>query len=173
MLLVIMNKFKPSIYKKSIFDINYDLLKNKKIKVIAFDLDNTIVPYDEKEPNKEVIALVKKLKKDFIVVVTSNNFHGRVKYVSDILDCDFLCNLLKPSKKLKKLIINKYQVKMQEVCIIGDQLITDIFLGNRLGMTTILVDPIKDKDFKITFFNRFLEKRIIKKINLRKGNYYE
>ena len=38
-----MNKFIPNMYKKSIFDIDYNLLKKKKIKVLLFDFDNTII----------------------------------------------------------------------------------------------------------------------------------
>ena len=35
--------FKPDIYQKSILDINYKTLKEKGIKCIVFDLDNTLV----------------------------------------------------------------------------------------------------------------------------------
>ena len=47
----------------------------------------------------------------------------------------------------------KYHIKMEDVAIIGDQIITDVFMGNRLHMTTVLVDPITDNDLKITYFN--------------------
>lgn len=35
-------KYLPDMYKKNIFDINYDKLKKKGIKCLIFDLDNTL-----------------------------------------------------------------------------------------------------------------------------------
>ena len=46
-------------------------------------------------------------------------------------------------------------------------------MGNRLNMHTILVDPLGKKDLKITFFNRWLEERIMKRIKVKRGEYYE
>ena len=42
--------FKPDIYKKNIFDIDYLKLKKDGIKCLVFDLDNTCVGYKEKFP---------------------------------------------------------------------------------------------------------------------------
>ena len=168
-----MASFKPKMYKKSIFDINYQKLKDKNIKVIVMDLDNTIATVDEITARKEVVELFEKISKDFKLVVGSNNFKKRVSLMCNNLPCDYFYNLNKPTKKLKKLLIKKYHVNMEEVCIIGDQVVTDIFLGNRIGSLTILVDSLGGKDLKITILNRFIEKRILKKIEFKKGEYYE
>ena len=60
--------------------------------------------------------------------------------------------------------------------MIGDQLMTDVFGGNRFGCYTILVDPLGKKDLKITSLNRTLEKMVIKKLSkkgiLERGKYY-
>ena len=54
---------------------------------------------------------------------------------------------------------------------------TDILGGNRAKAYTILVDPLGVKDLKITSFNRFIEKYVLKnfakKKLLIKGVYYE
>ena len=34
--------YKPTMYKKNIFDIDYEQLKKKGIKCLVFDLDNTL-----------------------------------------------------------------------------------------------------------------------------------
>lgn len=168
-----MSKFKPLMYYKSIFDINYDLLKKNNIKVLIFDLDNTIVLVDEKEPNDKVIDLLNKLKNDFKIFIASNNYKDRVRNIGDKLGVHAFYLIRKPSKKLKKLLLKKCTVEMSEVVIIGDQIMTDIYMGNRLGMRTILVDPMGEKDLKITFFNRLMEKIVLKRINVKRGNYYE
>ena len=61
--------------------------------------------------------------------------------------------------------------------IIGDQIVTDIFAGNRFRIKTILVDPLGDKDLKITMLSRKLENYVINKYSKRgyfeRGKYYE
>ena len=37
-------KFVPDMYTKSIYTVNYKLLKNNKVKCLIFDLNNTIAP---------------------------------------------------------------------------------------------------------------------------------
>ena len=60
---------------------------------------------------------------------------------------------------------------------IGDQLLTDIFGANRMGITSILINPISKYDRTITKFNRHIEKKLFKKMEkkdlFKKGNYYE
>lgn len=168
-----MNKFIPKMYKKDIYSINYELLKKKNIKLIAFDLDNTIGLINQEKPNMEAIRLVKKIQKDFDILIVSNNFKKRVEKFTKDFGCDYYSFALKPLKFTKRFIHKKYHYNMNEVSLVGDQLVTDIFGANRAGMYSILVDPISDKDLKITSLNRFLEKRIIKKIKFKKGEYYE
>ena len=168
-----MGRFKPEMYCKSVFDIKYDVLKEKGIKVLIFDLDNTIMTYDETVPRDGVVSLFEKLSKDFKVFIASNNKEKRVKRIGKYMNVHAFYSVVKPTKKVKKLLLHKYDVKMNEVAIIGDQVVTDIFMGNRLHMHTILVDPLGERDLKITYFNRWLEKRIMKRIKLKRGEYYD
>ena len=50
--------YKPDMYKKDIYSIDYKKLKSYGIKCILFDLDNTLVPYYRKKPPRKL--------KDFI-----------------------------------------------------------------------------------------------------------
>ena len=43
-----MNIFYPDIYAKNIYTINYNKLKDKGIKCLVFDLDNTLIPVKAK-----------------------------------------------------------------------------------------------------------------------------
>ena len=80
---------------------------------------------------------------------------------------------------LKKfdIIIKKYPFSQSEMAIVGDQLLTDMAFGNRVGITTILVNQLSLKDGFFTKFNRIRERKILKKLyknNLFvKGKYYE
>ena len=54
---------------------------------------------------------------------------------------------------------------------------TDIFGGNKVGITTVLVNPISKNDITVTKINRKLEKIIEKKLRKRglfeRGKYYD
>lgn len=160
-------------YKKDIFSINYSLLKEKGIDILIFDLDNTISFIDEKIPSLEVQKIINDLSKKFTIIIASNNTYNRVKIFCKNLNCDFIASSLKPFKKVARIVKKKYSIPLSKVAIVGDQLVTDIFLGNRTGMYTILVDPKGIKDLKVTNFNRFIEKHIKNGINFKKGVYYE
>jgi len=168
-----LKKFIPQIYQKDIYHINYEILKNKKIKLIIFDLDNTISLVDETIPNKKTKEFINNLALDFKIIVASNNTKQRVGEFCKELNCEYLYSSLKPTKKIFRIIKKKYNFQNNEIAIIGDQLVTDIFLGNRCKLLTILVDPLGKKDLKITSFNRFIEDKIKKKINFKSGVYYE
>lgn len=169
--------FKPTMYKKNIFEINYQKLKKMNIKCLIFDLDNTLAIIDAKMCPDNTKELINKLKKDFDIFIISNNNNKRIKPYADELKIKGISNALKPSYRGLKKIKNKYNYKKSEMIMIGDQLVTDILSGNRFKINTILVDPLAKKDLKITSFNRYIENKIIKKYEKKKaferGSYYE
>ena len=172
-----MNLFIPNIYQESIYTINYKKLKEKNIKCLLFDLDNTCVGYHEKMPTKELNNLFKKLTKDnFKVIIFSNARKKRLK-AFESLNVDYNYLSKKPLSRNFKKILKKYNYQKEEVIIIGDQLFTDILGGNIVGINTCLVNPITKEDFLITKFFRSLEELIFKDLEkkdiLIKGEYYE
>ncbi|MBQ9019203.1 MAG: YqeG family HAD IIIA-type phosphatase [Bacilli bacterium] len=171
-----MGIFRPKIYKKNIFEINYNLLKDKGIKCLIFDLDNTLGLISHKNCPDEAKNLIKKLQKDFTVVISSNNTKKRIKPYLQELGIEGTSWSMKPSIKSLIYIKNKYKLHKKEMCIIGDQIVTDILAGNRFKIMTILVDPLGNKDLKITGLNRKIEEKIIKyyekKGLFERGKYY-
>ena len=172
-----MSKFRPKIYRKNIFEIDYNKLKEDGIKCLVFDLDNTLGLISHKRCPDETRKLIKKLKKDFLVVISSNNNKTRLKPYMEELDIDGVAWSMKPSIRGLLKIKLKYKLNKKEMCIIGDQIVTDILAGNRFRIKTILVDPMGQKDMKITALNRVIEARIVKHYEKRgifeRGNYYE
>lgn len=172
-----MNIYIPDMYQKSIFEINYKKLKKRGIRYLIFDLDNTIALVDEKKTPKETKKLFDQLKKDFQILIISNNTKKRVREYSEQLEVDFISMALKPSTKGLKEVRKKYRCKKSEMCMIGDQMMTDILSGNLYSIYTILVDPLGKKDLKVTIINRFLERQVLKRLKKRnlfeKGCYYD
>ena len=167
----------PNMYQKSIYDINYKKLKKLGIKCLIFDLDNTIALIDQHKITDATKKLLLDLKKDFRIVIISNNVTSRVRSYADYLECDFVANSMKPLSKGYRKIRKKYHLLKEEMCMIGDQIVTDIYGGNRYNIFTILVDPLGTKDLKITGLNRFIERKILKRYEkkqiMKKGVYYE
>ena len=164
-------KYKINSYYKNIYSVDYEKLIKKGIKLLIFDLDNTLgLINDEIIPDKS-LDLLNILKDDFIIVVASNNSKKRVsKFVDGSFD--YIYYSLKPTRKIEKVIKKRYKVENHECAIIGDQIVTDILLGNKCGYYPILVDPLGE-DGKVSFINRLLEKRVKKKIQFKDGEYFE
>ena len=172
-----MDIFVPDMYQKSIYTINYKKLKKKGIKCLLFDLNNTIAPYELDYPNDSLRELMFELEKDFKVIIVSNSPKSRVRPFKEKLNIDSSFSSKKPFKKKFKKIMNLYNFKDTEIAMIGDELIADIFGGNRMNFTTILVNGISEEEPFHTRIVRSIERKIIKQLNkkgiLFKGEYYE
>lgn len=154
-------KFIPDYHFKSIYDIDYNYFLNKGYKVVMLDLDNTLIPYHEKMPNKELILWKEKLLElGFILIIVSNSRKERVEKFAESFGLLCVKFAKKPFKKGFKeaLKILEYKYKPNEILFIGDQLLTDIYGSNRVSFTSILIDPINSKtEALITKINRLIE----------------
>lgn len=173
-----LEKFIPDIYQKSIYAIDYKKLKSSGIKCILFDLDNTLVPYHTNKPTKKVKDLIENLKDmGFRIILFSNATRKRLKPFKEILEVDCSACSFKPFVYKFKKIFRIYKLAQNEIALIGDQLLTDVYGGNKVGITTILVNPITKKDYKITTFSRIIEGVIMRKAAKKKlfckGQYYD
>lgn len=173
-----MNIFYPDIYAKNIYTINYNKLKDKGIKCLVFDLDNTLVPVKAKTTTREVETFIKRLcQNKFTVILMSNSPKKRVSLFKKSLDIPVFSFSMKPLKRKYKKMLKEYGFDLSEVACIGDQIMTDIWGANRMGFTSILVDKMTKEDFKWTKLNRIVESLILKhfhhKKRFTKGEYYE
>jgi uncharacterized protein len=172
-----MDNFMPDMYKKSIYDIDYTKLLKQGIKCLLFDLDNTISPVGIKNPSDKVINLFEELKEmGFKIIIISNSNKKRLEPFKNTLNVDCAANSFKPFKRKYLKIIKEYCFEESEIATIGDQFLTDIWGGNKVGITTILVNPISKKDVIFTRLNRALEKIVMNKLAkkglFKKGKYY-
>ena len=173
-----MDNYIPDMYQKSIYHIDYDKLYEDGIRCLLFDLDNTCVSYKEKEPNKKLKELFDNLKEDgFKVIIFSNASKKRLLPFKKYLNVDCSASSKKPLKGKFIKILKLFKFDLSEVAIIGDQLFTDVYGGNRVGIKTILVNPMSKNDAFYTKFFRLLEirayKNLLKRDILVRGRYYE
>nr|WP_235753966.1 YqeG family HAD IIIA-type phosphatase [Psychrobacillus sp. INOP01] len=137
------------------------MLKDKGIKAIITDLDNTLVEWDRPDATPKLIEWFASIKAAGIqVTIVSNNKELRVKSFADPLGIPFIFKARKPLGKAFLQALSIMSVKREEVVVIGDQLLTDVFGGNRQKLHTILVIPVAKSDGFVTKFNRMVERRI-------------
>lgn len=170
--------FKPDMYVKDIYSVDYKKINSFGIKCIMFDLDNTLVPYYKTKPSRKIKDFIEQLKRmGFKVIIFSNSGKKRLTPFKNVLEVDCSYSSKKPFQKKFKKVLNEYGYNQSEVCMIGDQLLTDIYGGNRMGIFTILVKPITKKEAFITRFNRIIENKIIRKLEkkniFKRGEFYE
>lgn len=172
------DKLIPDMYQQSIYTINYKKLKEDGIKCLLFDLDNTCVSYEDKGPNEKLKNLFDKLgDMGFKVIIYSNAMKKRIEPFKKYLLVDCQAMARKPNRGNYKKVLKRFNFDISEVAMIGDQLFTDVLGGNKMGIKTILVNPVSKKDFIFTKMLRRIEDSIFKKLEKRgiykKGKYYE
>lgn len=155
----------PTAYSTSIFEISYQTLKEQGINTLFFDLDNTIIAYDETRLASKHIEFLNDLAKDFKILVISNSGKKRVSFAMQDVDFLYVWHGKKPLKFGFKKALKLTNAKKEEVMMIGDQLMTDVYGSNRIGLNVTLVGAVKrSSDRKITKINRHFENIILKKI---------
>ena len=153
------NNLQADQYYQDIFEIDLDLLKKDGINGLIIDIDNTIVPWSEEAIVIEVVDWFKELSgRGFKICLVSNGANKRVHFFAEELKIPAVGQAVKPFKKAFKSAQKTLNLKPKEIAVIGDQVFTDVFGGNRMGFTTILVDPMSDKELFTTKIMRTIEK---------------
>ena len=94
-----MDIFRPDIYQKDIYSIDYQKLKKAGIKCLIFDLDNTIAPKEILFPDKKVLELFLKLEDmNFNIAILSNSSKQRVEPFKEKLNINSAYHSKKPFK---------------------------------------------------------------------------
>ena len=158
-----LKRFFPQSYYKSVYSISIKQLHERNIKGIIFDIDNTLAPYDIKYPDEKVKGFFSMLEKEgFKISLVSNNKGNRVEVFNSELNLPAVSRAGKP--RLKGLIkaMKLMGTETATTAFVGDQVFTDVWAGNRMGVYTILVKPISERDEWTVKLKRGLEKQVLK-----------
>ncbi len=155
--------FTPDAYYDSIYDIEIDALQSNGINGLILDLDNTLIPRDKTATSDKLLAWLNGLeKKGLKICVVSNNKKSRGREISNKIKRPVIGMARKPSRAAFKKALNVIDTPINSTVVIGDQVFTDVFGGNRMGLKTILVVPLDGKDFFATSFMRVIERFILR-----------
>lgn len=145
-------------------------LQEQGISYVLLDVDNTIAVWNEENISAGVDAWIKNvLESDIKIILISNSSTGRLERISSIYGIRYIGWSCKPFNRsfvraLRLLGCND----RNSAIVIGDQMFTDVFGGNRLGIKTVLLTPRFDKDYIWTKFMRIIERIVLKRLNISK-----
>ena len=157
-------RFRPKYQFASVEKIDIDWLKTKKIQHIFLDVDNTITGWGEETvPSTVAKWLETVLLEGITVILISNSGNQRLEKIAKRFNIPYISWALKPSKSpfKKALQVTACQDK-QTVLVVGDQLFTDIWGGNKLGLNTALVTPRYQRELFYTQIIRQIERKVLK-----------
>lgn len=155
-------KLKPRHCTPSVMELDLSHLKKQGIKAIILDLDNTIVEWGETYVTPELIAWVERLKKNsFKLCILSNGMPSRVQLVARKLGIPAVSRAIKPRRGAFLKALSLLGTSCDETAVIGDQLFTDIFGGNRCSLYTVLTPPLSKREFLYTRMVRIIEKMVL------------
>jgi len=153
-----MNIITPALSVKSLNEINLKKYWDTGKRGIILDLDNTITPWNEMELSQEARSFLKEARTlNYKIFLLTNAQQKRTEAIAQKYAVSYLAPAFKPRKAGFLKALTLMDLKSEQVLVIGDQIFTDIFGGNRVGCYTILVPPISQKEFFGTKFLRLLE----------------
>ena len=170
--------FMPDEYIQDYGHLNIGRLKQRGIKLLICDIDNTLAAHDVSVPDEKAKRFVQEVKEtglDFCLI--SNNFSDRVNTFADVLDVKTYPLAKKPLIITYKKIMRETGYQADEIASIGDQIMTDVLGGNRAKIYTILTAPLVTYDLTSTKINRKMENIVFALLKqkglLEKGKFDE
>lgn len=152
----------PCEYKNSTYEIDFQHWRNKGYRGVIFDVDNTLVPH-----GAPADARAKKLFEDlqemgFSCVLLSNNKEPRVKmFCEAVTNATYIFKAGKPKRGGYEQAMQRMGTDRDTTLFVGDQIFTDVWGANRVGIYTILVKPIHPKEEIQIVLKRYLERIVL------------
>lgn len=128
----------------SITDLSPDWFRQRGIRLMLLDFDNTIVPYTTSEPSGAFVAWLEQTRAAGVrvMVVSNSRKSRRVPDFCGRWDIPWIKRAGKPNPKGIREAMAQQGMTARETAMAGDQTFTDILGGNLAGVTSVLVYPI-------------------------------
>jgi uncharacterized protein len=157
----------PNLQCESVQDISLSSIYNKGYRVLILDVDNTILKTSERYLTLHAQNWVAKAQSTGfrVFLVSNNSSKSRIKRVFDQLKVEGLYFAIKPFIYSAKEFLNDRFIDSNKCVFIGDQLLTDVLIGNWLKSLTVLVDPLDKKLSFIKTVQKEVEGFLLEKIS--------
>ncbi len=122
--------------------IDLQVLWSRGIRGLVLDVDQTLAPSHQLTVPENVRCWVEQVRAHFKIHLLSNNPSHRVAWVAKELNLPYCLAAAKPSRRTLRQVLKTINLPPTQVAMVGDRLLTDVLVGNRMGMMTLLVKPI-------------------------------
>ena len=157
-----MSLFFPTLYRRRITDVTAEDLHRLGASCVLLDVDNTLTTHDAPELAANVMAWLDEMRKQFVLVIVSNNSAERVAPFAAKVGLPFHAVSRKPLPSGFWEAGAEHQMAVEECVVIGDQVFTDILGANLAGMKSILLEPIEpETEQKFIVFKRKIERPML------------
>lgn len=155
----------PDLFVNSLLDIPLATMRDMKIQAFILDLDNTVTEWNSHVLREEVARWFEKIQAEgFQACILSNNGEERVIKIARLLNIPYVHRAQKPRRTGFMKALELMSVSASQTAVVGDQIFTDIWGGNRAGLYTILVEPLAWREFLGTKISRMVEYFVLRKI---------
>jgi HAD superfamily phosphatase (TIGR01668 family) len=157
--------FKPTyLVDGDLTDLSLDKMHADGIRGIILDLDSTLMTPRTGHLTEDVEHWLEQARDRFKLAVVSNNKNDvYMQKVQVLLNMPVLWRAAKPATRVFMQVLGDFKLQAKEVVVIGDRPLTDVWGGQRAGMKTALVMPLKTQiESKLVIFARRLERCLIR-----------
>jgi hypothetical protein len=131
----------------SVLKLTPAILRQHHLTGLVLDVDETLVPIRASEASADLVPWVNDLRQIAQIWLVSNNISdARIRRIAKVLDLPYISGAAKPSRRKVRRAVEAMALPVEQVGMVGDRLFTDVLAGNRLGMFTILVEPMVHLD---------------------------
>lgn len=139
---------KPNLRLNEVNDIDLSLVKKLKstygIGGIILDVDETLRKDMMNIPNSNK-DWIEFMKQEFKVIILSNGFDVSVKGFVNEKGIEYIGFARKPLRKNLLEACNRMGLEPENVLVIGDSIINDIYGAKRCGMFTAIVNSVREE----------------------------
>jgi HAD superfamily phosphatase (TIGR01668 family) len=159
--MIMLRKFYPKRLADSAYIIDYEKLYQEGYRGILYDIDNTLVAHGA-DATPRAIELFARLKKiGFQTCLISNNSDERVSRFNKQIKTNYIFKANKPFTKNYIKACKIMGTRIDNTVFVGDQLFTDVYGANCIGMMTYLVKPINKKEEIQIILKRKIERIVL------------
>ena len=139
-----MSRLQPDYYIPHITGVTLEFLRRHGIRGLILDVDNTLTTHDDPTPHPDIAAWLDGMRQAGVgMMIVSNNTEERVRPFAEILGLPYVADGKKPGTDGMRRAAEKLGgLHPEETAVIGDQIFTDVWGGNRFGALTIMVAPL-------------------------------
>lgn len=161
-------KFVPDYMATSLLDVDFQALKKAGVQYIAFDADSTLVNYGGRKLSSKTRAFLQQNRKLFRKwCIASNRITNDLLPLGESMDASVIRATLfvrKPQGKFFDRVVKHFGGKPEQIAMVGDKLIADMYGAKKAGFVTVWVERIgPDNPWDQVIQTRKLEKRLMRR----------